>query len=263
MIPFRATVVLLAVVLANGCAGETSPQPVPTQVRTALRAVQGAPASAGDRVYEGRVHSLIAPNAELFRYERRVRAAGNRWASSHLTYDSRGDVIVIQSARHTPRYELEHAELIHGQSGVSGSVDVRNGTVSFILTENDKVSTAREETSVPVVAGATMFGYILAHWEELQTGATLPIRFAVIERKETIGFNLEKTVAPEGRTIIKMTPSSMLVRLAIDPTYFEFDTQTRKIIEYTGRVPPFEVVGNRLQPLDARVAYQFVAATFR
>jgi hypothetical protein len=60
-----------------------------------------------------------------------------------------------------------------------------------------------------------------------------------------------------------MKPSNVLVRMAVAPTYFEFDTTTRKILEYTGRVPPLESVNDRLHTLDARVAYRFVAADFR
>src|SRR5262249_11818346 len=142
--------------------------------------------------------------------------------------------------------------------------EVSHGRATFTLNEGGHVTTAREELTDPVVAGPTMFGYILAHWDDLMSGASLPIRFAVLERHETIGFVLDLVDSPTpGRTVIRMKPSSFLIRMAIAPTYFEFDTASRKILEYTGSVPPFETIDGRLQTLDARVAYRFVAADFR
>ena len=60
-----------------------------------------------------------------------------------------------------------------------------------------------------------MFGFILAHWDALTSGEAIPIRFAVLERGESLGFVLDRVEGPEGRTIIRMTPSSLLVRLAV------------------------------------------------
>jgi hypothetical protein len=59
-----------------------------------------------------------------------------------------------------------------------------------------------------------------------------------------------------------MTPSNPLVRLVVSPTYFHFDTRSRRILEYTGRVPPLQRRGDSLATLDARVAYSFVAPAF-
>lgn len=43
----------------------------------------------------------------------------------------------------------------------------------------------------------------------------------------------------------------------------EGDTATRRILEYSGRVPPLERVNGRLKALDARVRYTFNAPAFR
>lgn len=256
--------VIPGVTLLSACANGMVPQTLAPQAQRTITAAQQSPASSGDQVYEGQVYALDGRPALLFRYERRVHTVGRDLVSTHLTYDPTGAVVVIQSAVHTPRYELVRADLIHGQSGASGSVEVSGQQVTFRLNEGGRVSTAHENLTDPVVSGPTMFGYILAHWDELMSGASLPIRFAVLERSETIGFALDKVEsASPGRTVIRMKPSNVLVRIAVAPTYFEFDTATRRILEYTGRVPPLETVNDRLRTLDARVAYHFVAADFR
>lgn len=249
--------------LFSACASGPVPQPLPPQARDMLMTAQQSPSSTGDQVYEGQVYSLASRREPLFRYERRVHSVDEGVASTHVTYDPSGAVVVIQSAHHTPNYDLKRADLIHGQTGASGSVAVEGRQLTFTLTEGGRVSTTQESITDPVVAGPTMFGYILAHWDELMNGASLPIRFAVLERGETIGFALDKVESAPGRTTIRMRPSNLLIRMAIAPTYFEFETTTRRILEYTGRVPPLETVNNRLQALDARVVYRFVAADFR
>jgi hypothetical protein len=249
--------------LFSACACGTVPRPLPPEALNTLLTAQQSPFSMGDQIYEGRVYSLDGRPEPLFRYERRVHTIDDSVASAHLTYDPSGAVVVIQSATHTPRYDLVRADLIHSQTGALASVMVDGRNLTFTLTEGGHVSIAHERVSDPVVAGPTMFGYILAHWDELMSGAMLPIRFAVLERGETIGFTLAKVESATGRTTIRMRPSNLAIRMALAPTNFEFDTATRKILEYTGRVPPLETVNERLHTLDARVAYRFVAAEFR
>ena len=192
-----------------------------------------------------------------------MQAAADGLRSTHVTFDPTGNVVVVQGANHTASYELTRVDLIHGQTGVSGSVEVTGNQLTFTLVEDGKSSVTTEQVSAPVVSGPTMFGYIVTHWNELMRGESLPIRFVIIERKETIGFKLARVDAPVGRTAIRMTPSNWLMKLAVPSTSFEFDTATRKVLEYTGRVPPMEVVNGALKTLDARVTYEFKAPAFR
>ncbi len=252
----------LAAMLAGACTS-TASRPLTPAMRERLRAVQETPASAGAQIYEGCVFALDGRAEPLFRYERRVQNEGDTLTSTHITRDPSGAVVVVQSAAHSPDYGLVTAEMIHGQTGVSASVALSNGRATFTLREGESETTADEVVRDPVVAGPTMFGFILAHWKQLNNGATIPIRFAVLERGETIGFVLDKASDKDGRTIIRMRPSSMLVRLAVATTYFQFDSVSRQIIEYTGRVPPLEHVNDRLETLDARVQYTFVAPAFQ
>lgn len=258
-----ASLIVLTAGLLAACGGSIRPRTLAPDAREQLRTLEQHPASTGDQIYEGRVYALDGRPEPLFRYERRVRAEGDVLTSTHITHDATGAVVVTQSASHSPTYELQRADLVHGQSGVRASVAIANGEATYTLDDGEERSVSRERVDAPMVAGPTMFGFILAHWDQLRNGAAIPFRFAVLERGESYGFVLDQVEAPAGRTTIRMTPTSWLVRLAVAPTYFQFETASRNIVEYSGLVPPFERRGETLVTLDARVAYDFVAPAFR
>jgi hypothetical protein len=260
---FVLAAALLVTLTTLACTNAVTPSLAPVPLAM-LTAIQDAPSQTGTPIYEGRVSPLDGSAQDvLFRYERRVRLEEGHVTSSHITRNPAGEVVVLQRADHTPTYGLLSAEMLHRQAGTSSAVRVAGNQLTFTLTEGTKVSTATEVVSDPVVAGPTMFGYILTQWDALNAGQSLPIRFAVLERKETLGFTLKKVDAAPGRTVIRMTPTSLLVRLAVAPTEFEFDSTSRKILGYSGRVPPLRNVNGQLKTLDARVDYTFRAADFQ
>lgn len=261
--PAVALVVALSLSGTSAACGGVAPRPLAAPPLQRLLELEQSPAVSGDQVYAGRVYALDGRPNPLFTYERRVKEVGLGVTSTHITHDPTGAVVVMQSAEHTPTYGLQRADMIHRQTGATASVVVMGEEAVYTLKDGAHETTARERLEAPLVAGPTTFGYILAHWAELTRGETLPIRFAVLERGESIGFALEQVEAPEGRTIVRMKPTSLLVRLAVAPTYFQFETTSRRILEYTGRVPPLERIDDRLETLNARVAYSFVAPAFR
>lgn len=258
-----ALVVILGAASALSARGGIKARPLALPMLERLVDLERRPAAAGEPIYEGRVYALDGRPQPLFRYERRVLSTDEGLTSTHLTHDPTGAVVVVQSAVHAPGYELRRADMIHRQTGSTASVVVADGEAVFTRHDGTHDTTSRERLQAPLVAGPTMFGYILTHWDELTHGVPLPIRFAVLERGESLGFTLDQVEAPPGRTIIRMKPTSVIVRLAVAPTYFQFDTRSRQIMEYTGRVPPLAQVDDRLTTLDARVAYSFVAPAFR
>ena len=49
----------------------------------------------------------------------------------------------------------------------------------------------------------------------------------------------------------------------VPPRRVVFDTASRQILRYEGRVPPMQVLNGRLQDLDARVEYETVTAGYQ
>jgi hypothetical protein len=221
-------------------------------------------ATDGRQIYVGRVFPLKGEATEpAFIYERRVGARGAALESTHITRDLAGDIAIAESASHGPDYALSEYTLHTDQQGRSGSVRVEGRQVTFHLASEGGAQSRVEEQPGAVVVGPTLVGYIVRHLDALRAGEPVPIRLAVLERLETIGFDLSAVESPPDQTRVKMTPSSFVISLIVDPLYFTFEAATGKLLRLEGRVPPKVLEGERWRDLDARVEYRFVADTYR
>ena len=77
--------------------------------------------------------------------------------------------------------------------------------MKIIKIENWEIEANTEELGYPVVVGPTLFGYIQNHWSELLAGDRLKIKFGLIERLETFGFDVYMKSTNELSTTIILT----------------------------------------------------------
>lgn len=145
----------------------------------------------------------------------------------------------------------------------SGSIQVNDQQLLFQLNDGGEQRSAREETHDPVVVGPTWVGFIQRHLPALRAGQTLPVRLALLDRLETLGFELQATSAAPGQTRVLASPSSWLISLAVDPIEFTFDDASGKLLHLQGRVPPKLWHDGDWENLDARVEYRYVAGAYR
>lgn len=246
-----------ALLLVLGCHTHT---PLPAPASAQLEHLAEAPGSLGTLVYRGRVQPRGPDSAALFSYERRVSASEAHATSTHLTQTVGGDTIVLHRAEHHPGdYRLYRFEEIHQQTGTAGTVTVdASGTATFALRDGRRRT---ERGSEPVVAGPTLFGFVLHRWDDLLGGAHVPVRFAAIDAMRTYRFSIRLLSQDAEQTRFEMRPSSPLVRLGVPTMHLTFDTPTRAIVRYEGLVPP--LVGDRLDRLDARVDYTMQLPAYR
>lgn len=254
-----ASLLLFAACSSSISEGRLAPTPAHE-----LSALERNPESAGQRIYEGRVYSLdTVHRTPLYWYDRRVREDAGQLVSTHITRDSVGTVVVTQVAHHDDRYNVTSANLVQAQSGIAGSVEVRDGQFHFTLIKNGRTTTATERADAPLVTGPTTFGYIVTHWDSLAHDRPLRVRFAVLESNRSIEFALQRISTVDGTTTVRMVPTSWLIRRLVAPQFFYFDTGSRKVLGYDGRVPPLDVSDGKLRALDARVRYTHHALNFR
>lgn len=263
----RRSVFFAAVAAAVAAGAGSSHAGLDAPAASRLAALRQAPDSAGVRIYGGVVHAKDARGSDpLFSYERRVgeKADGNS-SSAHITRDPQGRVIIAEQAEFAPGYALQRFDAIHQQLGYSGSVVLSNGGRHLVyeLDEHGKRTTATEDVGAPVVAGPTLHGFILHHWDALAPGQALGVRMIVMAKKTTYGFDIRRLPARDGHTTFTVTPSSWLVRLAVAPLTVTFDATTRNVVRYEGQVPPMRQEAGRLKTLVARVDYAMAVPVYR
>lgn len=219
----------------------------------------------GESIYLGKVFPRDnAPPQPVFVYERRVASRGDGMVSSHVTRTPQGSVALAEEAIHDSRYALSRYELFTNQRGQHGSITMRGNDVHFHLVEGAREQNAVEhQPDLPVLVGPTLVGYVVQHLPALRSGHRLGVRLAVLDRLETLGFELESVPAPHGETHVQMRPSSLLVRLAVNPVLFTFETASSKLLRLEGPVPTKLPTAAGLEDFDARVEYRFVASSYR
>jgi hypothetical protein len=218
----------------------------------------------GDAIYVGRVFPLHGTSTQpTYVYERRVEARLGRWVSTHVTRDSAGAIQLAESATHSSDYALSEYTLYANQLGQTGGIRVQDDQITFRVTDGNIERVRVERLTGDVVVGPTLVGYVVRRLDGLARGEVAEVRLAVLDRMETIGFELAAVAAPAGLTRIQMTPSSFLIRLAVDPVIFTFETSTRQLVRLEGRVPTKIRDGDRWKDFNARVEYAFVASSYR
>lgn len=253
-------VLTVACVTAAAC-GHSRPQ-APLDASELLTQIEQGPASAGEHIYRGRVQPIgKAAKADAFAYDRRVRDAGNVLVSTHLTWHADA-VILAERATHNRDYKLSRFEASSAQDGSFGSAQVVGDRIEFSYTVGGKERRRVQKLDAPVVVGPTLFGFALAHWDELAGGAPTRVRFAVLERLSAVAFELRLRQHDAETTTFELRASSAFVRLAIKPMHLVFDTKTRRVLSYEGRVPPKRATKRGLKAFDAHVEYSFVAPDF-
>ncbi len=221
-------------------------------------------ANRGDAIYVGRVFPLRGASAQpTYVYERRVEERQGRLVSTHVTRDLAGVIQLAESANHSSDYALSEYTLHANQLGQTGGIRVQDNQITFRVADGEAERVRVERLTGDVVVGPTLVGYVVHRIDRLARGEIANVRMAVLDRMETIGFDLTSVAAPVGQTRIRMTPSSFLIALAVDPILFTFEASTRKLVRLEGRVPTKVRDGDRWKDFDARVEYDFVASSYR
>lgn len=231
-----------------------------------LAAHEREPQALGELVCTGQVHALGSPGAPpLFRYQRRVLPQAGGLLASHITADPGGQVLIVEQAQVDSGYGLQHFETVNRQSGQRGSVQVADGgrRLDYRLQDPGGTRSASEAVNDPVVSGPSLHGFIHTRWAALVQGQVLRVRFVVPALMRSYAFDIALADAGDGLTTFSVTPARWWVRLALAPLSVRFDTGTRQLVRYEGRVPPTVLHGGRRRALDARVDYTMAVPAYR
>lgn len=104
--------------------------------------------------------------------------------------------------------------------------------------------------------------FMLAHWNELMSGAAVKFRLIVLPRTETVGFKLvrksEASRNGKAMVVLKMEPTSPVISHLVAPIIFSVEKeQPHRILEYVGRTTPQMKVGNKWKDLDGLTVFDW------
>jgi hypothetical protein len=196
----------------------------------------------------------------LYTLIRKESGPADKLKTNIVFKDPSGKEVVREAALvsngHVVRYSMEQLQL-----GEVGSLEVSDGKARFSFTRNGKTETSEEDAVDNLITGPTTMDFLERHWKELLAGETVSSRFAVIARKETVGFKFFKEAEEErgGRRVVrlKMKPTSIVIAALVDPLVFWIDRETVHLVEVRGRTLPMARVGDRWKDLDAEILYRY------
>ncbi len=214
------------------------------------------PSPGATRVYEGQVRPRGKPSAPpIFRYERWEHNAGEARVSTHVTFAPTDAVpVLVHEATHDDAFGLMGLRAWDRTRGVTGKMTMTAEGAVFERTRRGRTRTRLERNRTPLVFGPTLIGWARAHWRELASGSPLIVHFAVVEDLRSYRFELRMTEqnTTAATTTVTLRATGPLTRVMVRPMRMVFDSSTREITGYHGRVPPRRPGGGAL---DADVTY--------
>jgi hypothetical protein len=155
-------------------------------------------------------------------------------------------------------YRLEQLQL-----ATDGKVEINGNTAHYSYTRGGKTNTSDEKIGDDFVVGPSLLGYLEHKWSDILAGKTVEIRFGVLDRLESVGFELfkDKETEIDGKKAIavKMKPSNFIISALVDPLTFFFTPDGKILMELFGRVPVKKLVDGKYKDLDAVTVYTIVS----
>lgn len=195
-----------------------------------------------------------------FKFEHKLEANGDLMIAHNRYLSATGEELI------TERTEVKNDKLIsyqqtQKQTGGDGIIKIAGDKVIFTYKKEGAEKTDEEKLTNNFVTSPTLMEYMMKNFASLKKGDVHKIRFGVIDRRETIGFELRKdseiTFNGAKAVVIRMKPSSFVIAALVDPLYFTFDEQGTRGLELRGRLPVKVKDGNSWADFDGRMVYKY------
>ena len=209
----------------------------------------------------GTVYEKGSNRKNVLFHWKRVEQKSGPIERATITYTDPAGKIAVQEESETDDGRLKRFHQKQFQLNEEGTVEVRAGKALFSYTKNGKTKTDDESAPENIVVGPTLVEYLQKHRERLLKGEKIEVRYAVLDRLETVGFQLFKVGEEkiDGKDVVqvKMKPTSFIISALVDPVHFKFYTDGLRIVEVVGRTSPKRKVGEKWKDLDAEIHYHW------
>jgi hypothetical protein len=188
-----------------------------------------------------------------------AKAVGSLVESQVVYKDAQGQVALTEKGQLNGDQILKY-EMDRTQTKEKGDFYVKNGRIFFTYEGPDgKKKTNDEKVKGSLLSTANFNAFVQSHWADIEIGKGVEVRFAVWDRLETVGFTLQRTGTAEkdGKKLLemRMKPTSFVIAAIVDPIYFWYSMDDRKLRTMKGRVAPKIQENGKWKDLDARVEY--------
>jgi hypothetical protein len=159
--------------------------------------------------------------------------------------------------------QFERYTIEHHRAGRSGEILRDGDRLRFRWSADGRVETREEPFRPPLLVPAGLVSWIQAHWPALVRGERLRVRLGVPYARRTIGFELARHVEPEAAqepgVVIRMAPTSFLIRRIVRPIELAFTPDGAAVQEVSGRAPALRATGEGWQRTEAEGVYRKLA----
>jgi hypothetical protein len=195
-----------------------------------------------------------------FKFEHKLETNGENMVALNRYLSASGEELI------TERTEFKNDQLVsyqqsQKQTGGDGVIKIARNKVIFTYKKDGKEKTDEEDLTPNFVTSPTLMEYMMKNFASLKKGDVHKIRFGVIDRRETIGFELRKdreTIFNGTKAVvIRMKPSSFVIAALVDPLYFTFDEEGTRGLELRGRLPVKVKDGKSWADFDGRMVYKY------
>jgi hypothetical protein len=204
----------------------------------------------GAPIYTQKTHAETSPSGETMQTSEITDPNGKLVMTEHAVFS--GTRIVSQKTEQlqdAKSYELK----MDGKRWLFQTFDIKDGKPANLI------SSKSEEAQIDFTSGPAAEALLKEKWDELNSGKTIKVHFAVLELNESVGFQFAKsgteTVNGMQAVVIKMKPTSFFIGLLVAPIEMVFDANAKNLVRYRGRTPLKKLVDGSWKPLDAEIIY--------
>lgn len=190
-----------------------------------------------------------------YTYERYQSVEGDKTLDRAVFKDLEGKILLEEKMERV-KDQLVRMDVDQKQINQQGSIEVSGSSVTFNLFKPRKKNYPQVyDFPKNFVVNMQIAAFIRDNWEKIKGSEVPVIKLGVWYRQEIIGFELSKESLDAKHLVVRMRPSSILVRTAVNPVYFTFDVTTKNLLSYKGRATPKEKIGAQYGDFETVVNY--------
>ena len=197
---------------------------------------------------------------KLFHFNREEVVVGDKTVAKVVTKDLSAKVVVTEELTMQGPRVLKYVQ-DEKQTGESGALEVKGDSLVFSYTKNGETKTATEDSPDDLIVPPAIEDFLKRNWTPILKGDSVSARFAVLDRKETVGFKFfkisETKFDGQEAIVVKMKPTSIVISALVDPLLFTMSKDGARTLKMEGRVLAKQQVDDKWKDLDAEIVYHY------